>query len=252
LRKEKEEKPIDLVSLVEREESEKHKKYLEEDQSKPREKRREMSKDELNDWMLEDQAEAVAWINRREIRREIDKRQNLAFKQRDGATKKLLEGQFQSLTRVYAKHPELDIRKRKEELKNQGKSEDEIENIIRGENKKYSLIIDIAEENPDWKFNPKAPELVAEEMEKRLKGSTDSEEKTQVEKLQEQVEALSAEIARITSGDEGITSTIASERKSKDVTTEAENALIETMRKAKASQAMIDSAVKKFREKNKK
>jgi len=251
LRKEKTEKSEDIVSLVEKEESEKNQKYLQEDKSLTREKRREMSKEEWGEWSLDDNEAAVAWIQRRELRREIDKRQNLITKQREGISRKLFEKQAQSLVRVYGKHPELDIKVRKAELKAQGKSDEEIETIVRAENKKYDTIMKIAEENPDWKFDLDAPEKAAEEMVRRLEDKSNSDEKSALDKMQEQIETLSAEIARLTSTDEGVTSTVLREKKSKEIMTEAENVIIETMKASKASQAMIDSALKKFREKKK-
>lgn len=251
LRKEKTEKREDIGALVEKEEHEKNKKYLEEDASLQREKRREMEDSELDDWLLEDQKAAIAWIQRREFRREIDKRQNLSNKQREGISRKLYENQAQSLVKVYGKHPELDVKNRKAELKTQGKSEEEIERILRTENKKYDAIMRIAEENPDWKFEFDAPEKAAEEMEKRLKEETNNEDKSTLDKMQEQIENLSAEIARLTSSDEGVVSTLPRKPIGKETLTETENTIIETMRTSKATQSMIDSALRKFREKKK-
>ena len=251
LRKEKAEPTREeLTSLVEKEEAGKIKKYLDEDKSLPREKRREMDDGELDEWLLEDQKSAIAWIQRRELRREIDKRQNLIDKQREGASKKLFEQQAKSYAQVIVKHPELDVKKRKEELKAEGKSDDEIESIVRSENKKYDTIIKIAEENPDWKFNPKAPELAMEEMEKRLKEAPEPGEKGELEKLREELEELKAELARRDSTDEGIPPGVPPRRPKEGEYTETEQVLIDTMKSAKATQAMIDSALKDYRKKH--
>lgn len=251
LRKEKTEKPEDIIALVEKEENEKNIKYLEEDKSLSREKRREMDDAEIDDWLLEDQKSAIAWIQRRELRREIDKRQNFFNKQRDGMSRKLYEKQAQSYVRVVNKHPELDVKNRKAELKTQGKSEEEIETVLRTENKKYATIMQIAEENPDWKFELDAPEKAMVEMEKRLEKTSNTEDKSEIEKLQEKMETLEAEIARLTSTDEGVTSTLQRKTDHEKAMTEAEKAIVETMKNSKATQAMIDSALKRFREKKK-
>jgi hypothetical protein len=243
----------EIISLVEKEEKERQVKYLQEDTSKPREERREMSKDELDDWMLEDQVEAIAWINRREIRRAQEKYQNLATKQLESKTKNLLEKQIQSFSRVLIKHPELDIKKRKDELKGQGKSEAEIEDILQQENPKYKLSLEIASEHPEWRTAENAPELLATEIEKRLGKSSSSgtdEKEKEIDELKKTVEALTVKIAAIENPpDEGITSTVARERAKKERITEGEKILIQTMRDAKAPQSAIDSAVKKYRAK---
>lgn len=251
LREEKTEKSEDIATLVEKEETEKNAKYLEEDKSLAREKRREMDDSELDEWLLEDQKNAIAWIQRRELRREIDKRQNFINKQREGVSRKLYEKQAQSYVQVVKKHPELDVRNRKADLKAEGKSDDEIESILRAENKKYATIMQIAEENPDWKFEEDAPEKAMVEMEKRLEKVSDTEDKSEIEKLREKMETLEAEIARLTSTDEGVTSTLPRKTDTEKAMTEAEKAIVETMKASKASQAMIDSALKKFREKKK-
>lgn len=250
LRKEKEApKEEDILTLVEREEAEKVRKYLDEDKSLPLDKRREMQDEELDEWLLTDQKAAIAWIQRRELRREIDKRQNLILKQRDGVSKKLFERQTQSYMKVLEKHPELNIVAKKKELMDGGMSEDEAIASIRKENKKLDAMLDYAEKHPELKTDPQAPELAMREMENLLEGKKESS--VEVEELRKQVETLSAEIARLTSTDEGIGSTLQRKKDAEGKLTEAENSIVETMRSSKATQAMIDAALKKFREKKK-
>lgn len=241
----------DIIVLVEKEEKEKRDKYLQEDKSLSKEDRREMSKDELDDWMLEDQTEAIAWINRREIRRAQEKYQNLATKQLESKTKNLFEKQIQSFSRVLIKHPELDIKKRKDELKAQGKSEVEIEDILRTENPKYKLSIEIAEKHPEWRTAENAPELLAVEIEKQLGAPPDNDEKDKrIEKLTKTVETLTAQVeALVNPADEGITSTVAREKARKTQLSEQEKILVQTMKDMKAPQGKIDAALKKFRDK---
>jgi hypothetical protein len=243
----------DVVSLVEKEEKEKYAKYLQEDTSKPREERREMSKDELDDWMLEDQVEAVSWINRREIRRAQEKYQNLSAKQLESKTKTLFEKQIQSFSRVLIKHPELDIKKRKDELKALGKSEAEIEDTLRSENPKYKLSLEIAEKHPEWRTAENAPELLIAEMEKQLGKQSDSgegEKDKEIDDLKKTVENLTAKIDAIENpADVGIVSTVAREKARNNKLSEQEKILVQTMKDLKAPQDKIDAALKKFREK---
>ena len=256
LRKEKDElsKPKDDIhALVKREEKEKQSKYLEEDKSLPREDRREMSKDEIDDWMLEDQTEAIAWINRRELRRAIDLDDNFSKKQLDNRTKDLLKKQISSFERVAIKHPDLNVEKRTGELKAQGKSESEIKDILRQENKKYDLVLKISAEHPEWKTDPDAPEKVAAEMEKRLDLSSSSEkEDSKISELIKRIEDLEAEKAERESSDEGINSTHIPKARGDFKLSEAQEDAVKFMKSQKMPQSDIDAVIETYRQQNKK
>ena len=212
-----------------------------------------MSKDELDDWMLEDQSEAIAWINRREIRRAREEYGNLSAKQLETKTKTLIEKQIQSFSKVLIKHPELDVRKRKEELKAQGKGDQEIEDTLRSENPKYKLSLEIAEKHPEWRTAENAPELLITEMEKQLGASGNDKFDTEKEELKKTVEALTARLDALENpADEGIVSTVAREKARSMKLSDQEKKLVETMTSVKAPQNMIDAALKKFREKQQK
>lgn len=208
-----------------------------------------MPKEELDEWYLEDPTSAVAWINKRELRRAVDMNKDYQDKEMETKTKNLFEKQLQSFSRVAIKHPELDIKKRKGELKAQGKTEDEITDAIRQENKKYDILLKISEEHPEWKFRENGPELVMAEMEKRLADSEKQPDKTEVEELREKIENLSAELAKITSSDIGVNSTLQINRSKRDQITQGEQSIIDIMRENKFPQKAIDEAVKKYREK---
>ncbi len=246
----------DVVSLVRKEEKERRDKYLQDDKSLPREDRREMTKDELDDWILEDQAEAIDWINRRGLRRAQEEYQNLTTKQLEGKTKTLIEKQIQSFSKILIKHPELDVAKRKNELKALGKSEQEIEDTLRSENLKYKLSMEIAEKHPEWRTAEDAPELLINEMEKQLgkqASSGDDEKDKENKELKETVDALTARLEALENpADEGITSTVARDRARKIQMSEQEKILVQTMRDLKAPQDKIDAALKKFRDKQQK
>lgn len=240
----------DVVALVKKEEKERQTKYLQEDNSKPREERREMNKDELDDWMLEDQTEAVAWIQRRELRRAIETHQNISAKQLESKTKNLMEKQIQSFSRVLIKHPELDVKARKEALKAEGKSETEIETALRQENAKYRLSMDIAEQHPEWRTAEDAPELLIAELEKQLAKQPASEKNEEVEALKKQIEELSSKVEELTNPpEEGISSNRRRESNNPEQKVDGEDLIAETMRAYKAPQTAIDAAIKQYREK---
>ena len=243
----------DIESIVLKEEKEKWSKYLQEDSSKPREERREMTKDELDDWILEDQAEAIAWINRRELRRERERLKNLNSKWSELFNKDLFGKQLQSYNRVLVKHPELDTKKRRDELTAQGKTEGEIEEILIKENPKYALTLKIADEHPDWKTREDAPELVIQELEKTLaKDNQSADEKDkQIEDLRKQINDLNAKIDSIVNPpDVGINSTVPRNKPKEGGFSDSEKDIIRIMRDQKVPQASIDAAIKRYRERH--
>jgi len=259
LRKEKtddETKKPDLTVIVEQEELKRQIEYLEADKSLPREKRREMNKDELEEWLLEDQTEAQAWLFRRELRREREKQSNLLEKQNIGKSKDLAKKQLQFLERVWIKHPELDIRKIQAELKTQGKTNDEIPAIIEKEHPDISLALKIAEEHPEWKYEENAPELAMIEYEKR-KSNSDAGN-NEIKKLQQQIDEerkarqeLEAEIARLKNIDEGIPPGNPPRNNEGIKLSATEEDMVNLMKNNGMPQSSIDEAIKKYREKKK-
>ncbi len=238
----------DIEAVVDREESDRQARYLQEDASKPREKRREMSQDELNDWLLEDQAAAIAFINRRETRRLQEKILNLRSKHTEKRTKELIEKQIQSWNRAHIRHPELDVAKRQDELKAQGKNAIEINDIIMAENPKYKLVMEIAGRHPEWLHEDNAPEMAIAEMEKELskQPSSDAKDK-EIEGLKSQIEELNSKIESILNPpDEGIGGGHRPSRK-QTIPSEGEKAIIALMQSQKASQKDIDIAVQDYR-----
>jgi hypothetical protein len=145
------------------------------------------------------------------------------FVDRDKRIKAITEKQNESNKRVLAKHPELETYKREVELKSQGKTNDGIQEALCAENEKYRICSDIVKSNPEMYLTKEnGPELVAAEMEKRLKAKSVSAEPTELEKLKGELEAKDAEIARLKGLDETVTSTREKERKSQEKKTEFE------------------------------
>lgn len=179
-------------------------KYAEEDKTKPREERREMPQQELNDWLLEDYEGATEWITKRTLRRAEDERNVRRSEEETIRASDIVSKQNLSAKRVQASHPELDIAPRQAELMAQGKSKEEALKIICAENKKFKLCLDIYNENQEkYLVEENAPELIVKEMEKRMNGKEPSKDDV----LQRELAEARAEIARLKGLDSGVTST---------------------------------------------
>ena len=198
--------PEDKVKdKVKKELSSRIEKYLEEDIELPREDRREMSKDELDEWLGEDLAAAQDWIAGRRIRRY---REEETLKRDEFLNTKASEvmGKF---TKKYeaqiSKHPELDISKRKAELEKEGKSKPEIRKILGEENPKWESFMKIFESDMQKYIEDEdGPAKIVEQIEKKSKPE---EKNTEVEDLKKQLADLKAENERLSGLDEGISST---------------------------------------------
>jgi len=192
--------------LLKTKEEERLKKYLDEDKSKAKEERREMSKEELEDWLLEDMVSAQEWMTERSLRRSRERMADINAQKKDKFVKDFMTKQEESNKRVLVKHPELDTAKREKELKDAGKSSDEIQATLSKENEKFRLCAEIVKEDPEkYLMKENGPELVAAEMEKRLQKEPPSkkdDEPSELEKLKADLEAKEAEIARLKGVDE--------------------------------------------------
>ena len=258
LRKEKEDlitkqRPPEVTKAeaLRKAESERITKYLEEDKGKPRETRREMSKEEIEEWLLEDMAAANEWMTERGIRRASERAEDKGKADRDERVKTLIEKQNEAGKRVTAKHPELDVDGRARELKAEGKSDEETKRIIWEENSKFRTFMTIVNENPSrYMMSENGPELAMEEMEKRISNPSQSHELSKkVEDLTKKNEELTAELEKLQNSDVGINSTVPRSKETKEKLTEAENILTEVMRENGASEENIKSALEKMRKK---
>lgn len=232
-------------------EAERLSKYLEEDKSKPREQRREMSKDELNDWLLEDLDSATDWKIERNMRRSNERSRDVQTFRKELATKDFSEKQSESNAKVIIRHPDLDTSKREAELKAQNKPDEEIHETLCQENEKYRLCAEIVKSNPEkYLTTPNGPELVMQEMEKRLEIKPVESDK-RIEELTKKNEELEARLASLENSDTGINSTTVRRQASSEKLTEQEEDFVQTLKELKTPQANIDSALKKFRERKK-
>lgn len=261
-------------------EKERVEKYLEEDKDKSREVKREMSKEDLEEWLDEDQVEAHEWMTRRTIRKE---RERIAFKNNheiQTATENFYEKQAASSSKVWAKHPELNVADRTEEIRSEletkakGEGKDvktesvatainkEIFETLCKENPKYKLCSEIIQEDvknsPDGKSSKyllaeDGAELVMVEMEKRLtkEPKKEEEEEGSDEKLSfENKEELDAYIKeqkeeeeeRIKNIDEDISSTRKGDKSKKTPLQEKQEKLAEM---AGLTKEQLDNNIKR-------
>ena len=187
-------------------------KNLSEDKSLPREKRREMDDEELQEWLVEDMANAQRWLARQEFRRDRERSadtQKLRGGQ-DGDMKAkadaVIKKQAESNARVFQRHPELNVTKRVADMKAEGKSDKEIGDAIKNDPKCKLALEIIQEDQEKYLLDENGPELVAAEIERRLakspKGETQEERDKRIAD-----EAVEAERQRQAGIDEGINST---------------------------------------------
>ena len=180
-------------------------KYLEEDKELPREDKREMTEEELEEWLMEKPAEAQDWIAGRRIRRY---REEETLKRDEFLNTKASEvmGRF---TKKYeaqiSKHPELDISKRKAELEKEGKSKPEIRKILGEENPKWESFMKIFESDmTKYIEDEDGPARIVEQMEKKSKPE---EKNTKIEELEKQIADLKADNDRLSGLDTEVSST---------------------------------------------
>lgn len=242
----------DIEAIVREEEKKRAAKYLEEDVSKPREQRREMSNEEWNEWFLEEPDKAIDWRSERNIRRNQERYQDLNYKQAEKLTNEFMSGFNISKQRIEIKHPELALDEKLNKLIKEGKSEKEAYEILAKDNPKLQIVLEIYKENPKLLFSkPNGPELVMAEMEKRLaakSSNAQSDNSKEVEELRKKNEELEARLQALEGSDEGINSTITRRKENNEKLTEMENSLVETMRSLGTPEEAVQRALKKFRE----
>jgi len=229
-------------------EGERVKKYLEDDKDKPREKKREMSKEDLEEWLLEDNVSATEWLMERSLRRSGEKRAFRGSQEAKKSVDKLTAEMEKSSKRVETKHPELNTREKIKELKEDGKTDKEIHLILYKENEKYRLMYDIMKEDPKKYWVENGPELLAKEMEKRLSKPSGKKEFTdeELEKIKQDArnDALETEKERISSLDEGNGSSRDKETKPKsNLSPEMEKKKKEILRRSGVSEEEFKDSI---------
>jgi hypothetical protein len=154
--------------------------YLEEDKSKPRAQRREMSREDLEDWIVEDMVSAQEWMVDKKLRRKDEAKKDREEFEKKTSAEMLKKSQKASQDRVLSKHPDIDTASRQEELKAQGKSKEEISAIIFKERPKVEAIVSVLRDNPGLAQRiaglPNGPEILMDEVEKRISSKTHKDE----------------------------------------------------------------------------
>ena len=187
-------------------------KLLESDKALPKEKRREMSDEDLQEWLVEDMVAAQRWLSKQEVRRDKERSADEAKLKGEPAdemktkAETVIRKQAESNARVFAKHPELNVTKRVNDLKAEGKSDKEIRDIIKND-PKCKLALEIIQENQSkYLLSEDGPEMFAAEIERRMKSSPKGETQEERDKRIAD-EAVEAERLRIANIDEGMNST---------------------------------------------
>lgn len=195
-----------VESEVEKLEAVRIEKYIEEDRSLPKEKRREMDDDELTEWLVEDMVAAQRWLARQENRRERERNADA-----DRLTKKeivnpeadaVVKSQSESKVRAAKKYPDLakqlDIKDRLAELKEEGKTREEAAAILNKERPATKIVAQILREDSDkYLLAENGPEMLIEEVNRRMaKGSKDKGETQEERDTRIAEEAAEAERVR--------------------------------------------------------
>lgn len=186
--------------------------YLKEDADKPRELKREMAKEELEEWFAEDPVEAQRWMIKQEKRRDYERNQIAKNLQNKVASDEFLSKQRESVQRLISKYPNSKPDARANELKSQGLKPQDIIAKLEGEFPEYRIVQEIVNSDPNVLSKIDFGDYVMAELEKRL-ANKETEKKKEVKKVytEEEVkqmvqEELEAERKRLASVDEGVKS----------------------------------------------
>ena len=149
-------------------------KYAEEDKDLPRDERREMSRDDLEEWLLEDIVSANEWMTDRLLRRRDESAKDKASEDTKSKVTEILKQQKDSEKRMMDKHPALkDAIKRRKELSDEGKNDEDINKIVLQENPTVRAFAAVMrsmtpKENEDIQLAPDGPEKLMRKVEKYM------------------------------------------------------------------------------------
>ena len=146
-------------------------KYLTEDKELPREERREMTNDEVEEWIIESPVEAQEWIADRAARRREERNADLQDLDVDKEATAVIKKRDESQKKVLQKHPDLAFESRAKDLVLSGLSREEAMKQIAKENPKMKVIFEIIAEpgaQDKYAFSADGPEQLMQEMERRL------------------------------------------------------------------------------------
>lgn len=214
MKKELQMTPDDILKKELKEESQKrYAKYLEDDKSKEKAERREMTREELDEWLSDDYVQATDWITRRTMRRVREEEGFVEDRKMQYAHKLVLSKQTESAHRVYAKHPELDVLDQVKTLEEEGMDKKKILEKLCAENPKYKLFMETLNANFEkFYFDEKGPELVVAEMEKSLSPKKE-DDNPKIDELTAKLAEVTAELDRVKGIDVSLKSNRSPEKK---------------------------------------
>ena len=227
-------------------------KYVDEDKSKPREERREMSKDELDEWIIEDFTAANEWMIERSHRRAdekkaIQKELEAPSEDEKKMARDFVEKQNESLAKLAQKYPSvvklgIDINTVI------GKPDAEVDQLMAKESPEARFAIKLVNSDPKKYLEQiNGPELVMEELDKRLNRKAKTITLTE-EELQAKLDARAAQEAeRIANLEEGLTSTKGKRMEKEEAKTDKRLRQEAIAKKAKIPIAELDKTIERRR-----
>lgn len=183
-------------------------KYLKEDKDSAREDRREMTQDQIEEWIIEDPVAAQEWLAERVVRRREERKADLDRAKADSEAESIIQSQKSSESKVLQKHPDLDFTRQERELMAKGMSLNQARAEVLKINPKAKIIAQIVSEpgaQEKYMLQPNGPELLMQEMESRLSKSKGKSQKESDDDRDSKIaeEAAEAERQRQQRVDEG-------------------------------------------------
>ena len=245
-------KEEDAQIVIKRQLDERIAKYVDEDKSKPRAERREMSKEELDEWFLEDPTEASAWINDRSLRRHEEKKEiqeSLKSNKGKELADDFVKKQKASFDKLLAKYPRVKLseaRLKEVDAMLTGKNEAEQRAILEKEEPVYLAALDLINTNPKKYLEAvDGPEAAIIELDKKF-GQKDTKKTITLteDELQERIKAATvAEAERIASLEgEGLHSTSGKQQTKEVKKTDFELKQLELAQKAGLTEEQLNKA----------
>lgn len=173
----------------------------EEDKALPKNERREMSKEDLEEFILEDMVGATEWISERDYRRRQERE---VRKSSHTAATTIAE----KSKKFFTEFPKCNQEARQKELEATGMTADKAIETVMAENPDFKLMMELLRDNPSFRDPNSGPELLAAEMKKRnsagTTGKPNKDGYTQEELDQAKADAIKAEQERLSRIDTGL------------------------------------------------
>lgn len=202
-------KEADVTTKLAELEKQRSEKYLKEDKDLPREKKRELTRDELEEWVVEDPIAAQEWMADRAVRKAREREEALMEIEAEEQATTVIAKQRESQKRVLEKHPDVNLDAQIQTLVSQGKTIEQAREHLVKTNPKVKLLLEIAREEgarEKYALAPNGPELLMEEVERRLQKSAKPAESAEEREARIREEAAEAERQRIANVDSGLRS----------------------------------------------